>query len=279
MELNNESDQLTPRVRLGRRLRRMRERKELSLRQLSEQVGGYSHSYLGRVELGEQLPSTALVTALDTFFEADGVLGELLEIARENSIPGYGRAIVSKERESRRIQVFTSSLIPGLLQTEEYARELFRRSLPGESEEGLNERVAVRMHRKHIFYRSNPPYYWAIMDEASLKRPVGNAGQMQDQLRCLLDIAERPHFTIQVLPFAEGAYPMLGGCLTLLTLRDGGTMAFVESFKSGETVESPKEVVELSQRFDIARSLALPEDKSLSLIRRYLEEYADDHGS
>lgn len=279
MELNNESDQLTPRVRLGRRLRRMRERKELSLRQLSEQVGGYSHSYLGRVELGEQLPSEALVNSLDSFFDTDGVLGDLLEIARENSIPGYGRAIVSKEREAQRIQVFTSSLIPGLLQTEEYARELFRRSLPGESEERLNERVAVRMHRKCIFDHKDPPYYWAIMDEASLKRPIGNAGQMRDQLDHLLRTAEQPHFTIQVLPFTEGAYPMLGGCLTLLTMRDGGTMAFVESFKSGETVGSPKEVIELSQRFDVARSLALPEDKSLHLIRGYLKEYADEYDS
>lgn len=210
MELNNESDQLTPRVRLGRRLRRMRERKELSLRQLSEQVGGYSHSYLGRVELGEQLPSEALVNSLDSFFDTDGVLCELLEIAHASVIADYSRTVVSKEPEAERIQVFTSSLVPGLLQTEEYARELFRRSLPGESEEDRNARVTVRLRRQRILRQENPPYYWSIMDEAALRRPVGDTGRMAAQLRHLLNVASRPRITVQILPFAEGAHPMLG---------------------------------------------------------------------
>ncbi|WP_405810213.1 DUF5753 domain-containing protein [Streptomyces sp. NBC_01520] len=279
MELNGESGKVTPRVRLGRRLRRLRERRGLSLRQLSEQVGGYSHSYLGRVELGDQLPSEALVTSLDQFFDSDGVLADLLEMAHDSSVPDYGRAVVGKELEADRIQVFTSSLIPGLLQTEDYARELFRTSLPGEPESKLNDRVVVRMKRQRIFDRPEPPFYWAIMDEASFKRPVGSPQQMADQLRCLLRAAERPKLTVQVLPFTEGAHPMMGGCLTLLTLRDGGTMAFIESFSSGETAELPKRTLDLTQRFDVARSLALPMEKSLGLIREYLKEYEDERDS
>jgi transcriptional regulator with XRE-family HTH domain len=279
VELNNETSKLTPRVRLGRRMRKLRERKGLSLRQLSEQVGGYSHSYLGRVELGDQLPSEALVNSLDEFFNTDGVLGELLELAHDSSIPDYGRVVVSREADAVRIQVFTSSLVPGLLQTEDYARELFRASLPGQPEDRLNELVTVRMKRKAIFERKDPPFYWAIMDEAALKRPMKSATLMASQLRHLLQVTESRHLTAQVLPFSEGAHPMLGGCLSLLTLRDGGTMAFVESFKSGETVELPKRVVELTQGFDIARSLALPEDRSLDLIRKYLGEYEDEHDS
>ncbi|MCL7378746.1 helix-turn-helix transcriptional regulator [Streptomyces sp. 35G-GA-8] len=279
MELNNESDKLTPRLRLGKRVRRLRERKGLSIRQLSEQVGGYSHSYLGRVELGDQLPSEALVKSLDKFFDTDGVLADMLEMAHDSSIPDYGRVVVTKEVEAERIQVFTSSLIPGLLQTEEYARELFRTSLPGSSEGRVNDLVAVRMGRKGIFDRAEPLLYWAIIDEAALKRPMKGAKLMSRQLNHLLKAAERFHSTIQVLPFSEGAHPMLGGCLTLLTLRDGGMMAFVESFKSGETVELPKRLIELTQCFDVARSLALPEDKSLNLIRRYLREYENEDDS
>ncbi|MEU4683332.1 DUF5753 domain-containing protein [Streptomyces xinghaiensis] len=276
MELNNESEQLTPRVRLGRRLRRMRERKELSLRQLSEQVGGYSHSYLGRVELGEQLPSEALVNSLDGYFDTDGVLGDLLEIAHASVIADYSRTVVSKEPEAERIQVFTSSLVPGLLQTEEYARELFRRSLPGESEENRNARVTVRLRRQRILHQETPPYYWSIMDEAAIRRPVGDAGRMSAQLRHLLNMAHRPRITVQILPFAEGAHPMLGGGLTLMTLKEGRTIALVESFDSGEAVESPRRVVDLTGRFDLARSLALAEDASIDLISDYLKEYEDD---
>ncbi|MFJ9027120.1 DUF5753 domain-containing protein [Streptomyces sp. NPDC102274] len=279
MELNNESDKLTPRLRLGRRVRRLRERRGLSIRQLSEQVGGYSHSYLGRVELGDQLPSEALVRLLDEFFDTDGVLADLLELAHDSLIPDYSRMFISKEPSAERIQVFTSSLIPGLLQTEEYARELFRRSLPNESEDGLNERIAIRMRRQRVFDREEPLPYWAMIDEAALRRPTAPKSNMVEQLRHLMKMAARPRITIQVLPFAKGMHPMLGGGLTLMTLKEGGTIALVESFDSGEAVESTKRVVELTEGFDLARSMALTDDESLDLIRRYLKEYEDEDDS
>ncbi|MFD7285696.1 Scr1 family TA system antitoxin-like transcriptional regulator [Streptomyces sp. NPDC059863] len=279
MELNNESDKLTPRLRLGRRVRRLRERKGLSIRQLSEQVGGYSHSYLGRVELGGQLPSEALVRLLDEFFDTDGVLTDLLELAHDSLIPDYSRTFISKEPLAERIQVFTSSQIPGLLQTEEYARELFRRSLPREPEEGLNERVAVRMRRQRIFEREEAPPYWAIMDEASLRRPTAASVIMVEQLRHLVQMAARPRIAVQVLPFSRGMHTMLGGSLTLMTLTEGETIAQVESFASGEGVHSTSRVVELTERFDLARTMALTDDESLDLIRRYLKEYEDEDDS
>lgn len=279
MELNREDAKLTPRVRLGRRLRRLRERRGLSLRQLSERVGGYSHSYLGRVELGEQLPSEALVNTLDEFFDVDGVLAELLELAHDTMIPDYSRKAVSKEPEALRIQVFNSSIVPGLLQTPEYARALFRRSLPTESDEQVDERVAFRMKRQRILGRDEPPCYWGIMDEAALKRPFRDAACMAEQIRHLARIAERPHVTVQVLPFSKGAHVMLGGSLTLHSLPDGTTIAVVESFDSGEPVESPRRVLELTQKFDFARSLALTSEESMDLIRTYLKEYADEDNS
>lgn len=273
MELNSEDSKHTPRLRLGRRLRRLRERKGLSLRQLSERVGGYSHSYLGRVELGEQLPSEALATTLDEFFDTDGVLAELLEMAHDTLIPDYSRKAVSKEPEAERIQVFNSSGIPGLLQTPEYTRAAFRRSELRESEAQINERVAVRMKRQRVLDRKEPPYYWGIMDESALKRPIGGPSCMTEQIKHLLQLASRPHVTVQVLPFNRGAHPFLGGSLTLHTLPDGSTVAVVESFDSGEPVESPRRVLELTQKFDTARSLALTDDESIALIRGYLEEY------
>ncbi|MFJ2672389.1 Scr1 family TA system antitoxin-like transcriptional regulator [Streptomyces sp. NPDC087525] len=279
MELNNESDKLTPRLRLGRRVRRLRERKGLSIRQLSEQVGGYSHSYLGRVELGDQLPSEALVRLLDEFFDTDGMLAELLELAHDSLIPDYSRTFLSKEPLAERIQVFTSSHIPGLLQTEEYARELFRRALISESEAGLNERVAVRMRRQRIFERAEPLPYWAIIDEAALKRPMLVPGCMAEQLRHLVQMSARPRIAIQVLPFTKGMHPMPGGSLTLMTLTEGETIAQVESFDSGEGVHSTRKIVELTECFDLARSMALTDDESLDLIRRYLKEYEDERDS
>jgi transcriptional regulator with XRE-family HTH domain len=278
MELNSEDEKVTPRTLLGKRLRRERGEADLSLRALAEQLG-YPHPYISRVEQGKQLPSADLATALDVFFRTKGMFTDLLEMARDAVIPDYNRRAINLETEAGRIQVFASSLIPGLLQTKDYARELFRGSLPGESEERLEEHVAVRMHRQSIFDQKEPPFFWAIMDEAALRRPVGGAPCMAEQLRHLLKASEQPCTEVRVLPFDEGTHPMMGGCLTLLTLHDGGTMAFVESFASGEQVEAPTRVLDLTQRFDVARSMALSGDKSWELIGQHLKGYEDESNS
>ncbi|MEU7433083.1 helix-turn-helix transcriptional regulator [Streptomyces sioyaensis] len=190
MELNNEDDgRATPRTVLGRRLRRLREAADLSQRALADKVG-YPHTYLSRVERGEQLPSEALAEDLDTYFVTDGLFVELLAMAQDASIPDYGRVVVDGESKAARIQVFGSSLIPGLLQTEDYSHALFRESLPGESEERINERVATRMRRKRVFEKEQVPYYWAIMDEAALRRPIGSIATMMAQLQYVLGAVE-----------------------------------------------------------------------------------------
>lgn len=279
MELNNNEDsKATPRSMLARRLLRMRTDAKLSLRALEERVG-YPHSYLGRVEHGNQLPSKALAEALDTYFGTSGLFVDLLEMAQDASIPDYGRAVVHSEEKATRIQVFNSSLIPGLLQTEDYARALFRASLVGESEEQLSEHVDTRMRRKRVFEREEPPFFWAILDEAALKRPIGGAKCMRDQIASMLEAVRTPHVTVQVLPFAQGEHPMLGGSMSLLTLQSGATIGYVESFASGEPAESPRMILMLTQMFDMARSKALPEKESLALIHAYLGEYENAEDS
>lgn len=276
MELNNEDDgRTTPRALLGRRLRRLREQAGLSLRGLADKLG-YPHTYISRVERGEQLPSEALAQAFDVYFTADGLFVELLGLARDALIADYSREFVAKEADAIRIQVFTSSVIPGLLQTDDFARESFTVGLPVESTGELEDRVAARIKRQRRLLEEQPPMYWAVIDEAALKRPAPDKKIMRAELEHLLAMAEKPHVTVQVLPFEEGLHPMMGGSLTLLTLKNGATIALVESFDTGEAVESPQRVTGLVQWFDVVRSKALPEHKSLGLIRRYLREYADD---
>ncbi|WP_329567179.1 helix-turn-helix domain-containing protein [Kitasatospora sp. NBC_01266] len=275
MELHEDDAKLTPRTMLGRRLLRMRETSGLTLRGLAERLG-FPHSYISRVEHGDQLPSEALADALDTFFGTNALFRDLLELAQENAIPDYGRVIVDGENKATRIQVFTSSLVPGLLQTEGYARALFRESIPGASEEQITAHIETRMRRKRVFAKEDPPFFWAMMDEAALRRPVGGPRVMRGQLTQLLEPPAIPHVTIQVLPFSQGAHPMLGGSLILLTLQGGTTIGYVESFASGETVELPRKILELTQMFDLARAKALPQEESLDLIRTYLKEYEHD---
>lgn len=275
MELNPDDSRATPQAMLARRVRRAREKAGLSLRELGAEIR-FPYSYIYRVESGQQLPSDDLAAALDKRFDLDGLVTDLLDAARDTVIQDYSRAVVRREKEAVRIQVFTSSVIPGLLQTEEYAMALFRAGLLGRSDDELQARVDARMKRKRIFTMAEPPLYWAIMDEAALKRPVGGIACMAAQLKSVLRAAETPHTTVQVLPFAQGEHPMVGGSLVLLALKEGGKVGLVESFMSGECVESPRKVAELVQFFEVACSKALSGNDSLDLIRQYEKEYKND---
>ncbi|MGK5533487.1 helix-turn-helix domain-containing protein [Streptomyces sp. URMC 129] len=272
MELNDAEGKVTPRGMLGKTLNRLRTDAKLSLRALADQVG-YPHSYISRVEHGEQLPSEPFADALDSHFGTGDLFSDLLEMAQDSLIADYSRAVVSKEKDAIRIRVFTSSIIPGLLQTEDYARELFRSGRISESEDELHSRAAARMKRKRIFEAAEPPLYWAIMDEAALRRPTPDNACMAAQIEHLTQVVEKPNITVQVLPFEQGLHSMLGGSLTLLSLKNGTEVGLVESFKTGHPVESPKRVVELVQLFEMACSKALSEPESLEVIRGYLKEY------
>ncbi|WP_234306790.1 DUF5753 domain-containing protein [Streptomyces sp. NRRL F-2890] len=98
-----------------------------------------------------------------------------------------------------------------MLQTESYAREHIRAGLPAAPHDEVEALVASRMDRQYIFARADPPFYWAIMDEAAFRRPTGDKTVMCEQLEHILRFAENPHVTVQVLPFVEGLHPMLGG--------------------------------------------------------------------
>ncbi|GAA2058870.1 helix-turn-helix transcriptional regulator [Streptomyces cheonanensis] len=273
MELNPEDGtRATPASSLARRARRAREKAGISLRDMAAQIN-FPHSYIHRIEMGKQLPSDDLAKALDRFFDAEGLFVELLEMARDHSLPDYGRAVLAKEPLALRIQTMTSTVVPGLLQTEDYARELIRIGHIWDSEDQLESWVAIRMRRKQIFDRKVPPHHAVLMDEAVLKRPIGGITCMASQLEHLLQVSESVYSTVLVLPFSCGAHSLPGGSATLLTLEDGTTVGHVEGIMVGEPVVSPDRLVKLARKFDMARSKALPEQDSVELIRHYLRGY------
>lgn len=256
---------------LGDTLRSLRERRGWSLRDLSEQTT-YNHTYFGRVETADQVPSEALARTLDELFDTGGLFFRMLEAIREGSMQHYGSVAVKKARAATRIEVFTSGVVPGFMQTEGYARALFAAALDKSTEE-IEASLATRMKLQRIFEADEPPLFWSIMDESVLKRLVGGNLCMVGQLERLIQAAQQPNVIFQVFPFDWGEHPMLEGSLTLLSMPDGKQVAYVENFVSGELVESPRRVVQLGQRFDVLRANALKPEESLTLIRKYLEEY------
>jgi transcriptional regulator with XRE-family HTH domain len=270
-----DKSQLGPDQMIARRLREHREAHGLSQGALAKLIG-YPQSYISKVENGKQRPGDGLSEALDAHFGTHGEFVALLEMARALLIEPGAREVVAKELVSVRLRTFASGVIPGLLQTEDYARSQFRKGRPRDTEDQIEERVAARLNRHvKLFGRDDPPFYRAVIDEAALARPAHSKKVMADQLRALLPYQNHPRIRVHVLPFTAYDHGMQGGSLNLLDLEAGGTVALVESFRTGQPVESPREVVEYEELFEAVQHEALPVHESGDLIRRYIEDYDD----
>jgi transcriptional regulator with XRE-family HTH domain len=273
MPERDEDDKLTPQKLFSRELTRRRCRPPvMSFRELGKVIG-YDFAYLNRVEKGSQPPSEKLAMSLDKAYDTGGTFLDYVEAMKQGSTEEYTRRGTEFEAKAEHIRVFTSSDIPVLLQTEDYARARILSEKPKEPVEKIDAQVERRMKRKGIFLREEPPPYWAIIDESALRRPVGSHKAMAAQLDALLKAAKRPNVTIRVVTFDAGGYWMMGGSLTLLTSPQGVTRAYVESFAPGELVESTKRVVDLVQHFERVCSIELTEEASLEMIARYKERF------
>lgn len=277
MELNDDLDSLTNAEIIRRTLRRLRESNGPSFRKFGEKIG-YSYATISAVESGREMMSDTLAELLDQKFDLPFKFSELLEAARKNAIHESARKYVHHEQtDAAKIEVFTSSVIPGLLQIKEYTRALFLALRPWENDEKIATDVAARMKRREILNDNKSPFYWAIIDESAIKRPVGDDACMRDQLAHLIEASNRRGTTVQVLPFSQGGHSMMGGSANLLTRKNGAGIGIVESFKNSEPIESPSSLIQLGQLFDTVRSKALPQKESLDLIRHYLKtEYGNE---
>lgn len=251
----------------GAELRRRRSAAGMSQEQLGHAVN-YSAALVGRVEVGERVPSPDFARRCDEVLDSGGLFAHLRESMNSDvhAYPTWFREFVEREREATSIREFNALAVPGLLQTEEYARALFRGGRPADSEEAIGLRVAARVERQRILERPEPPIFWAVMDEGVLRRPVGGPAVFRDQLARLAEMARRPGVVIQVMPFSAGAHPGLLGEFILLGLPDGRDIAYTESVDSARVIEQADEVAAFDLVFDMLRAEALSPDLSLDFI-------------
>lgn len=196
---------------------------------------------------------------------------ELWPYVYREAFPDWSRAFMAYSERAVSIRQYSAHLVPGLLQTEDYARAVLSvgRSLQGE--EHLEERVAARLGRQGRLTAADRPELWVVLDEAVLRRPVGGWAVMRAQLARLLDAASDRHITVQVLPFEQGEHDVMGGSLTILDLPDGSQVAYTEGAHYGQLVEDPDEVKRFSLFYDRLRAAALPPLMSLDMIRSAME--------
>lgn len=261
----------------GSEVRRLREAEGISLVRLAEIVHA-SKSHLARVETAERMPPQGLSEALDAAFGTDGHFVRLYKLARREAHPGRYRRYMELEERSSAIAHYSAHMVPGLLQTEAYARALLS-CQPELDDETLEEKVAARLSRQERLKGESPPYLWAILDEAVIRRPIGGLPVMRDQLGALLPQMDTTMTKIQVLPYCHGEHALLGGSLTLLTIPDEDAVAYEEGIEAGHLYEDAPVVQKYQRFYDALRAYALSPRDSAAIIREAMEDMrnADNH--
>lgn len=263
----------------GAKLRKLRIRAGWTQRELGARVP-IAHSRIAQFELGNETPPADVNAKLDALLGADGDLIDLWGHVRRTPFPDWARRYMSLEPQAVKIQKYLAHTVPGLLQTEAYARALLTIARPSVGTK-LDQMLAARLERQDLLVRPDPPVFWTILDEAALWRRVGGRDTMRQQLNHLVEVVNRsPNITVQVLPFDQGEHPVLGGSLTVLSFNGRPDVAYMESSHSGELVESRDLVAEFVLGFDQLRAQALPPRESADLIRSVMEDtYRGPHPS
>lgn len=237
---------------------------------------GFERSVVAKAESGERPPSPAVAAALEALLPDLGVsVSQLSMLARKSatSYPRWFADWLTAERQASSLKSWEPLLLPGLLQTPEYARALFRAWQMAGGEDELEELVTARMARQAIFDRADPPKFWAVIDESVLYRCVGSPVVMHDQLIHLAEMAERARTAIQVVPAEAGAHIGLLGAFAIAGMGDNnpGTV-YLETPDEGQTSKNPVTVAKIATIFDTLRSEALPRRASRDLVMKVADE-------
>jgi transcriptional regulator with XRE-family HTH domain len=274
----------TRRRQLGADLRRLRESKGLTLEEAGARVG-ISKATLSRYETKEGTVKWPAVDALCREYGAsDAERLALVELAKGAKIQGWWRSLADPIPESMNLMLtledevvredhYACMYVPGLLQTRAYAEAVHRASEVQCPEREVQHMVDIRMKRQELLDRDEPPRIWCVIDEAALRRQVGGREVMREQLGHLLALTERPHVTVQVLPFSKGAHAAAVGSFAILR---GPTpdldVAYVDLLSGGLFMEKPQELARYRLAFEYLSAQALDLESSTDIVHRISKE-------
>jgi transcriptional regulator with XRE-family HTH domain len=253
-------------------MRAMREQRGWSQAELAD-ASRYSESLIAMVETYRRPPTESLARALDAAFGTPDTFSRLQRKVRTVSFPAAFRPFADHEALAVALRWFEHSLVPGLLQTEDYARAVLS-TRPNASEGEIEGAVADRLVRQQVISRSDPPppLLWILIDEGALYRPVAPPVVMYDQFMHLVDWSKLPNVTIQVVPYSAGGHSGLLGAFIVAELPASQSVVFISDVSGGRVAEDPLSVSEAALRFDALRSEALPKTLSRDLIVKVAQE-------
>ncbi|MFI6131046.1 Scr1 family TA system antitoxin-like transcriptional regulator [Micromonospora sp. NPDC051141] len=254
-------------------MRRARARRGWSQEELAKAVN-YSASMVSAVELGHQPPTAKYVELVDQALDTGGLFGRMLTelVSLDRAQPwlrGRGEIVA----QSRVLRWYEPLYVPGLLQTEAYARAVFEARGLLEPDD-VERRLTERMEGQRILYDERPPRLWVVLDEAALRRQVGTRKTMCDQAVHLARIAtEHPRVQLHVVPRSAQEYPGLGGPFLLATLREGTELAFLATQVGGQELDQPTDLSRLQRVWEAILGDGLPPQESIEFVREVAESW------
>lgn len=263
--------------RVAGELRRLRARSGHSCATVGTALG-ISASKISRIETGRIGLQADEVAALLGFYQvAKPQREELLELLRRAAEPGWWQVqgsrlpklwqeLIDFERSATAIVNYEPLVVPGLLQSADYAGALIHAANPALSEDEVENRVAARTARQALLGRPRPPRLLVLLEEGVLRRVVGDAGLMRRQVRHLEDAATRPNVTIQVVPTAAGAHPGLEGPFVILEFDGDPTIVHLETRRGSAFLDEDDDVAETMLALQHLQRIALSSDDSLALL-------------
>ena len=255
-------------------LKAWRERMELTQQAFADKLG-YSVALVAAVEQCKRSPTVDFATRCDEVTDAPGTFARWqTQVARE-SYPAFFAPVLAFEREAVRIHCWELGAVPGLLQTEDYARALIKSGRPMDSDTAIDRLVSARIERQAILAGDHPPMLWYVIDEGVLRHVVGSRAVMGSQLDRLIESADMPGIVIQVLPFTADNHAGSDGPVTVYEFTAAPTVCYTECYSGGRIVEAHEEVAGLMTAVSMLRASALPPRESRELIRRIRSEIND----
>jgi transcriptional regulator with XRE-family HTH domain len=226
----------------------------------------YSVSQITKVEICQRIPKPDLAQKLDGALPSDGLFCRLQPLVERSSVLPWFRPLFDVEGAAVQISTYETYWVPGLLQTEAYARAVVDAARPVLSDEDGEQAVAMKMTRQEILDQDSGPRLWAIIDESALRRVVGSPALMRRQCEHLLRMRKHPRVVIQVIPDTAGLACASGRPFSLLTFENQTDLAYIEDLDSARYVRSKDQVARYALVLDHLRGSALADEKSVELM-------------
>ncbi|MFI5619510.1 helix-turn-helix domain-containing protein [Streptomyces sp. NPDC051567] len=251
------------------------QRARLSLGMSQRDLGALLHvgpGRIGHIETGVTPPTLGQIHQLDDALKLNGALTDLIPFLSRKQYPDWSADFVKLQAGAEVIKGF-SLIIPGLLQTRDYARTLLEAGYRVTGEGNVDQRVDARVERQQILHSDEPPMLWVILAEAALRQVIGSGPLMAAQLAHVLGLADRGKIHVQVLTFARTEPAVTMGNFSLLLMPDGKRYAYAEGHFMGKLMEDEEEVTARHVLYDRLQKRALDPAASAALINTVMKEY------